>query len=213
MDLINFMVKDKILYQDKSRVFLGDKGQQIFGKMNYMDLYSTFETPAEFTVNNKGRTIGTIEAWFVKALGEKFNFILGGKCWETVKIDEKKFIVYVEPSFIADPPKWLSGGKMISFTLAQEYSNVLTSNDEILFLNSKEKDILEGFRQEQQVIGLKKNVILVEDKNTELIFYTYFGDKLNYTLGNAITLLDDRLVLKGVSWNVYVNLKVYQCFT
>ena len=200
MSLINFMVEDKILYQDKSRLFLGDKGQQLFGKMNYMDLYSTFETPAEFSVNHKGRNIGTIEAWFVKALGEKLNFILGGRCWETVKIDEKKFIVYVEPSQVADPPKWISGGKMLSFTLAQEYFSILNSNDDVLFLSNQEKDILEGFRTEQQSFGLQKNHILIEEKNTEFNFYTYFGDKLNYTLGNTISLLDDRLALKGVSW-------------
>jgi ATP-dependent Lhr-like helicase len=204
--LINFMVKKQILYQDKARVFLGDIGQQIFGKMNYMDLYSTFETPPEFTVNNKGKSIGTIEAWFVKALGEKFNFILGGRCWETVKIDEKKFIVYVEPSQVAEPPKWISGGKMLSFTLSQEYFEILTSSHEIQFLNAQEKDVLESYRKEQQALGLEKNSILVEEKNTEWNFYTYFGDKLNYTLGNTICLLDDRLELKGVSWKGF-NIK------
>lgn len=204
--LIDFMVKKQILYQDKARVFLGDIGQQIFGKMNYMDLYSTFETPPEFTVNNKGKSIGTIEAWFVKALGEKFNFILGGRCWETVKIDEKKFIVYVEPSQVAEPPKWISGGKMLSFTLSQEYFEILTSSQDIQFLNVQEKDVLESYRKEQQALGLEKNSILVEEKNTEWNFYTYFGDKLNYTLGNTICLLDDRLELKGVSWKGF-NIK------
>lgn len=204
--LIDFMVKKQILYQDKKRVFLGDIGQQIFGKMNYMDLYSTFETPPEFTVNNKGKSIGTIEAWFVKALGEKFNFILGGRCWETVKIDEKKFIVYVEPSQVAEPPKWISGGKMLSFTLSQEYFEILTSSHEIQFLNAQEKDVLESYRKEQQALGLEKNSIMVEEKNTEWNFYTYFGDKLNYTLGNTICLLDDRLELKGVSWKGF-NIK------
>ena len=204
--LIDFMVKKQILYQDKKRVFLGDIGQQIFGKMNYMDLYSTFETPPEFTVNNKGKSIGTIEAWFVKALGEKFNFILGGRCWETVKIDEKKFIVYVEPSQVAEPPKWISGGKMLSFTLSQEYFEILTSSQDIQFLNVQEKDVLESYRKEQQALGLEKNSILVEEKNTEWNFYSYFGDKLNYTLGNTICLLDDRLELKGVSWKGF-NIK------
>ena len=204
--LIDFMVKKQILYQDKARVFLGDIGQQIFGKMNYMDLYSTFETPPVFTVNNKGKSIGTIEAWFVKALGEKFNFILGGRCWETVKIDEKKFIVYVEPSQVAEPPKWISGGKILSFTLSQEYFDILTSSQEVQFLNAQEKGVLESYRKEQQALGLEKNSILVEEKNIEWNFYTYFGDKLNYTLGNTICLLDDRLELKGVSWKGF-NIK------
>lgn len=168
--------------------------------MNYMDLYSTFETPSEFTVNNKGKSIGTIEAWFVKALGEKFNFILGGRCWETVKIDQKKFIVYVEPSAFADPPKWVSGGKMISYELSQEYFNVVVGGNDLLFLNTKEKDILEEFRREQVSMGLEKDSLYVEERNLDFNFYTYLGDKLNYTLGNSITLLDDRLALKGVGW-------------
>ncbi len=199
-NLIEYMVKEEILHKDKNRVFLGDKGQSIFGKMNYMDLYSTFETPSEFTVNNKGKSIGTIEAWFVKALGEKFNFILGGRCWETVKIDQKKFIVYVEPSAFADPPKWVSGGKMISYELSQEYFNVVVGGNDLLFLNTKEKDILEEFRREQVSMGLEKDSLYVEERNLDFNFYTYLGDKLNYTLGNSITLLDDRLALKGVGW-------------
>lgn len=198
--LIEYMVKETILHQDKNRIFLGDKGQSIFGKMNYIDLYSTFETPSEFTVNNKGKSIGTIESWFVKALGEKFNFILGGKCWETVKIDQKKFIVYVEPSPFADPPKWVSGGKMISYELSQEYFNIIVGDTDFVFLNNKEKDILEEFRSGQKDLGLEKASIYVEERNTDFNFYTYLGDKLNYTMGHSVTLLDDRLSLKGVGW-------------
>lgn len=198
--LVDYMVKEQILHQDKSKIFLGEKGQILFDKMNYMDLYSTFETPAEFTVNNKGKSIGTIEAWFVKALGESFNFILGGKCWEVVKIDLKKFIVYVEPSKVADAPKWMSGGNTISFTLAQEFFDIITTNNDFIFLNEGEKEILEEYRQEMKNFGFKKSMILLEEKNKEYNFYSYLGNKLNYTLGTTLTLLDDRLELKGSSW-------------
>lgn len=169
--------------------------------MNYMDLYSTFETPKEFSVSHKGRTIGTIESWFVKALGDKFNFLLAGKCWESIKIDDKKYIVYVEPAKYAEPPKWISGGKMLSYELAQEFLEVITNNIDYKFLNIPEKEKLNEYRYEEQEFGIRKDKIKIENRNSEFGVYTFWGDRINYTIGNTICLLDDRLTLRAVSWN------------
>lgn len=199
--LVEYMVENKILHRDRSKIFLGDEGEKIFGKMNYMDLYSTFETPKEFSVSHKGRTIGTIESWFVKALGDKFNFLLAGKCWESIKIDDKKYIVYVEPAKYAEPPKWISGGKMLSYELAQEFLEVITNNIDYKFLNIPEKEKLNEYRYEEQEFGIRKDKIKIENRNIEFGVYTFWGDRINYTIGNTICLLDDRLTLRAVSWN------------
>jgi len=198
--LIKYMIENKILHKDKNRIFLGDEGEKIFGKRNYMELYSTFETPKEFSVNNKGKIIGTIESWFVKALGNKFNFVLAGRCWESIKVDEKKYIVYVEAASYAEPPKWMSGGTMLSYELSQEYLDIITGDIDYSFLNLIEKEILREYRYELQQFGIKKSYIKIENQKTGFEMYTFWGNRINYTIGNTICLLDDSLELKSVTW-------------
>ena len=59
-----------------------------------MTLYSALK-PIKNLQLSRNRSIGTLERWFVNALGDNFQFILAGKYWQTDKIDYDKSIIHV----------------------------------------------------------------------------------------------------------------------
>lgn len=199
-ELIEFMVKEKYIQLERGKVFVDENTSLKFGRKNFITLYSAFETNKEFVVKFKNREIGTLEKWFVNALGEEFTFILAGKCWITDKIDFDKFIIYVKETSTATPPKWMSDPSFISYELAREYFNILVNKEKYMFLNDYEMKVLEDIRYEEEVFGLEKDKLIIEERGNDIIFYTYAGNRVNYTLANTLSLISKYFDIVGLNW-------------
>lgn len=200
MFLIKHMVENKYLMYERGKIFIDTETEKKFGARNFITLYSAFDTNKEFTVKYKNRSIGSLERWFVNALGDNFQFVLAGRCWQTDKIDYDRGILYVIEAEYARPPKWMSEGGFISFELAQEYLNVLTSNEAYNFLNKMELDLLNEIRYEERSFGLERGKILIEESKNDYIFYTYAGNRVNYTLATVLSLINRYYDIVGVTW-------------
>lgn len=200
MFLIKHMVENKYLMYERGKIFIDTETEKKFGGRNFITLYSAFDTNKEFTVKYKNRSIGSLERWFVNALGDNFQFVLAGRCWQTDKIDYDRGILYVIEAEYARPPKWMSEGGFVSFELAQEYLNVLTSNEAYNFLNKTELDLLNEIRYEERSFGLERGKILIEESKNDYIFYTYAGNRVNYTLATVLSLINRYYDIVGVTW-------------
>jgi ATP-dependent Lhr-like helicase len=200
MFLIKHMVENKYLMYERGKIFIDTETEKKFGARNFITLYSAFDTNKEFTVKYKNRSIGSLERWFVNALGDNFQFVLAGRCWQTDKIDYDRGILYVIEAEYARPPKWMSEGGFVSFELAQEYLNVLTSNEAYNFLNKTELDLLNEIRYEERSFGLERGKILIEESKNDYIFYTYAGNRVNYTLATVLSLINRYYDIVGVTW-------------
>ncbi|WP_094549787.1 DEAD/DEAH box helicase [Petroclostridium xylanilyticum] len=200
MFLIKHMVENKYLMYERGKIFIDTETEKKFGARNFITLYSAFDTNKEFTVKYKNRPIGSLERWFVNALGDNFQFVLAGRCWQTDKIDYDRGILYVIEAEYARPPKWMSEGGFVSFELAQEYLNVLTSNEAYNFLNKTELDLLDEIRYEERSFGLERGKILIEESKNDYIFYTYAGNRVNYTLATVLSLINRYYDIVGVTW-------------
>ncbi|WP_353892469.1 DEAD/DEAH box helicase [Proteinivorax hydrogeniformans] len=199
-NLVNFMEKQNYIQVDRNNIYLDSKSEKEFGRQNYMTLYSAFETTKEFTVKYRTKPIGTLERWFVNALGEDFQFVLAGKYWQTDKIDYIKSIIHVVEAKEAKPPRWLSGEGFYTYELSQEILKVMTEDEEYGFLNNNEKAILKDVRYEQRAFGLKVGKIIIEEIKEGYAFYTYSGNKVNYTLAIAFSLINEMVATKSISW-------------
>ena len=199
-ELINEMVNKQFIQIDRNRIFIDDETEKKFGYSNFIELFSTFETNKEFKVLFRNRTIGTLERWYVNALGEEFQFTLAGAHWQTVKIDYERSVIYVEEAKNSLPPRWMSDGGFFSFELAQEILEVETSNIEYKFLNNKEFEVLSRFREEVQMRGLQKNTIIIEERKDGYIFTTFAGNRVNYTIANSIRATTKCFDISNLTW-------------
>lgn len=199
-NLVKFMIEKRYIQIDRNNIFIDDETERVFGRQNFMTLYSTFETTKEFTVKFRNKPIGTLERWFVNALGENFQFILAGMYWQTDKIDYDKSIIYVVKADVALPPTWLSGGGFYSYELSQEILRVISDDEEYSLLNSYEKNLLEDIRYEEKSFGIKVGKVIIEEIKDGYEFHTYAGNRVNYTLAIAFSLINSMLDTKNISW-------------
>lgn len=199
-DLIKFMLEKKYIQIERNKVYIDIESERVFGRQNFMTLYSAFETTKEFTVKFRNRPIGTLERWFVNALGENFQFILAGKYWQTDKIDYDKSIIHVVEAKTAMPPKWMSGEGLYSYELAQEILKVLSTDEDYLFLNSYEKSLLQDERYEAKAFRLEVGKLIVEETKDGYQFHTYAGNHINYTLAKSISMINTMIDTKSISW-------------
>lgn len=198
--LLAYMSDRKFIQIDKSKIYIDTESEKAFGWQNFMTLYSAFETNKEFTVKFRNRSIGTLERWFVNALGENFQFILAGKYWQTEKIHYDKSIIFVVEAKSAMPPQWMSGEGFYSFELSQEILKVISTNDEYPFLNNFEKAALNDIRYEEQSFGLKVGKMIIEDIKDGYQIYTYAGNSVNYTLATVLSFINKMIDIKSVTW-------------
>ena len=199
-ELLNEMVNKRFIQIDRNRIFIDDETEKKFGYSNFIELFSTFETNKEFKVLFRNRAIGTLERWYVNALGEDFQFTLAGAHWQTVKIDYERSVIYVEEAKNSLPPRWMSDSGFLSFELAQEILEIETSNIEYKFLNNKELEVLSRFREEVQMSGLKKNALIVEERKDGYIFTTFAGNRVNYTIANSIRTTTKCFDISDLTW-------------
>ena len=200
-ELLEYMMNEKYIQIDRNKVYLDTKTEESFGRQNFMTLYSAFETNKEFTVKFRNRTIGTLERWFVNALGDNFQFILAGKYWQTDKIDYDKSIIHVIEAKTALPPRWISGEGFYSYQLSQEILKVVSTDEEYTFLNDYEKKILNDIRYEEKSFGLKVGKMIIEEIKDGYHFYTYAGNKVNYTLATVLSFINNMIDIKSITWS------------
>lgn len=200
-ELLEYMMNEKYIQIDRNKVYLDTKTEESFGRQNFMTLYSAFETNKEFTVKYRNRTIGTLERWFVNALGDNFQFILAGKYWQTDKIDYDKSIIHVIEAKTALPPRWIGGEGFYSYQLSQEILKVVSTDEEYTFLNDYEKKILNDIRYEEKSFGLKVGKMIIEEIKDGYHFYTYAGNKVNYTLATVLSFINNMIDIKSITWS------------
>jgi len=200
ISLIEYMQQKKYIQIDRNKIYIDEESEKVFGRQNFMTLYSAFETTKEFTIKFRNKSIGTLERWFVNALGEDFQFILAGKYWQTDKIDYDKSIIHVVETKSAMPPKWMSGEGFYSYELSQEILQVMTGDEDYPFLNSYEKSLLQDIRYEEKSFGLDVGKMIIEEIKDGYQFYTYAGNRINYTLAMTFGLINNMLDTKNISW-------------
>lgn len=199
-ELLEHMLEKEFIQIERNNIFIDFETEKIFGYGNFMELYTTFETSKEFTVRFKNRTIGTLERWYVNALGEEFQFTLAGIHWQTIKIDYDRSIVYVEEVDYSLPPRWMSDSRIFSYKLSQEILKILTSEENYKFLNSNELLVLSRYREELKMTGLQDNTLIIEERKDGYIFTTYAGNQVNYTIANSIRTFTNCFDISNLTW-------------
>ncbi|MFY3791455.1 DEAD/DEAH box helicase [Ureibacillus sp. MALMAid1270] len=199
-ELLNHMIEEQFIQIERDNIFINSETEKKFGRSNFMELYTTFETNKEFTVRFKNRTIGTLERWYVNALGDEFQFTLAGAHWQTLKVDYERSIVYVEEAKHSLPPRWMSDSRFFSYELAQEILKIVTTEEDYEFLNSNELLVLSRYREELRMSGLQDNTLIIEERKDGYIFTTFAGNQVNYTLANSIRTSSNCFDISNLSW-------------
>ncbi len=188
-ELIDSMVRREYLFESGGLLSLGARAEKVYGRKNFMELYSVFSTPQYYRVLEAGgREIGSLEQSFVDDLVEEMtSFLLGGRAWVVVEISHRQRTVTVRPAPRGKKPSW--GGfapKLLGFELCQRIRRVLTDDAPIAYLaDDAAVSTLAGYRDDYRAL-LSRTGHAVQLDAQAARWWTFAGGRINQTLRLAL---------------------------
>jgi ATP-dependent Lhr-like helicase len=192
-ELVDHMVQTDILHAADGLLVLGNEGEKRYGRRNFLELYSVFETPEEVRViTTDRRVIGTLQSWFVQQVSEggEFIFILAGRAWQVQHLDLEQGEMIVAPAPRGAIPRWGGGGPLLGREIAQEMRNVLLAEGDYSFLTERAQARLDAMRHQWRAL-LRTDVLPIRQEGRGWTLYTFAGDRINILLGRALALVLD----------------------
>jgi ATP-dependent helicase Lhr and Lhr-like helicase len=126
---LDHLFAKEFLVSDGPAVMIGPEAERSFGKRNYLELLSVFDTPPLFLVEFNGREVGWIHELSLERRrdGSDPVILLGGRAWWVRFVNWERKTVSVEPSDIEGRSLWLGSSAPLSFELCQAMRRVLDS--------------------------------------------------------------------------------------
>jgi ATP-dependent Lhr-like helicase len=188
-ELTDTMVERGILDESDGLLSLGLKGEKIYGRRNFFELYAVFSSPPLFKVLRGRNEIGTVDSLFVSGHDHDAGpmvFRLAGKAWMVVRQDLKRGKLYVEPAEGGKIPTWLGQGGMLSYELCQEMKRTLReAGPEVGWLGPRASEELAALRFEYDGL-VEDGRAPLEMHGTRLNWHTFAGGNINRMLAAAM---------------------------
>ncbi|XYI02563.1 DEAD/DEAH box helicase [Sorangium sp. So ce1128] len=127
-ELIDTMLSREILYEADGLLSLGQRGEKLYGRRNFFELYGVFTAPPMMRVQHGKDDIGYIQALFVSMHDRNDGplcFRLSGRAWEVGQIDWGRGVLHVRPADRGRVPSWLGMPGTLSTALCQTMKGVL----------------------------------------------------------------------------------------
>ncbi len=127
---LQHLFAQEFLVRDGPFALIGPQTERLYGKRNYLELLSVFDTPPLFQVEFNGTEVGWIHELSLQPRrdGSDPVILLGGRSWWVRFVNWDKKTVSVEPSSDGDGrSRWLGTSAPLSFEICQSMRQVLAS--------------------------------------------------------------------------------------
>ena len=205
--LVKWMVRDQSLYLSSSRLTLGPKAEQHFGRRNFMDLYAVFSSPQTYTVQREsGKVLGSLNQEFVDRLVDGVScFLLGGRAWLVLRVqhDDRRIIVDQAPR--GKEPTW--GGflpQFLGLQVCQMILELLTTTEKLPYCDIQADQQLNDFRAKVRPF-LKAQAGGIEYGDREIRWWTFAGGRINSTIRYAIQALHPEWQIVPNNFNIRIK--------
>ncbi len=185
-ELVQWMIDTEILSDDSGLLWLGAKGEQTFGRQNFMELFSVFMTPPIFRVLHGRQEIGQVDesALLVKQDGPRV-LSLGGNAWKVNYIDWQRKIAFVEPTDELGRTRWPGSGLGLSYKICKTMQAILCRSDQSDRWSKRCKAEIDRLRDDFSWLHDDSTSLLLESGD-RWSWWTFAGAKANATLAHYL---------------------------
>lgn len=176
-------------------LMLGKLGEQMVEHYSY---YAVFQTPEEFRIETKGKTLGTIP--IDNPLAPGMTLIFAGRRWTLLEVREKDKLLIVKPGSSGVPAKFGGEGGMIHDKIVERMRKIYANEDRFPYLNAIANKHLDEGRQSFEDANLHGKNQFSEEKHIYL--FPWIGSISLATLQLAIasygieTSIESMIVLR-----------------
>ncbi len=151
--IVEHMLARGILAETSAKLWLGPKGERLYGRRNFAELYAVFSTPKLINVRWNERELGTLDAQFFAGNDDepgRSTFTLAGRAWKVVHIDWRRAVCLVEPTDQARNTRWSGAPQYLGYELCQAMREILIVDDEDSIWSKRAREVIATMRREHE---------------------------------------------------------------
>ncbi|HKI19921.1 MAG TPA: helicase-related protein, partial [Isosphaeraceae bacterium] len=206
--LVEWMLTQEILWEDEGILWFGKKGEEKFGRKNFLELVSVFLAPPLFSVLFGRQELGFVdETTFFGKQEQPRVLLLGGRAWRVNHLDWQRRIAYVEPAESTGRSRWKGEAHGLRQELCQAIKGVLATEEMSERWSRRAQDRIRGLRQEYPWIETETTVVIKSDDGP-LRWWNFAGQRANQLLAQMLSGLTGSIVKTGdfhLEWESHLS--------
>jgi ATP-dependent Lhr-like helicase len=201
--VVDHMLIQEILVAADGRLALGPRGEKLYGRRHFAELYAVFSVPRVITVCVGEQELGTVDASFLQGAepgSRNSTFVLGGRGWELIHVDWSKGRCTVKPAEGgAKAARWFGGAGALGYELCQSMRDVLASDDVDASWSKRAVEVIARLREEHAFLRDGEHAPMVSESDG-ITWWTFAGARANQLLARVIEAeLGGRCVVRDTS--------------
>jgi ATP-dependent Lhr-like helicase len=185
--LVQWMLHQQILWDDQGVLWLGREGEETYGRRNFLELFSVFTAPPQFTVLHGHQELGFVdEMTFLGKQDGSRVLLLGGRAWRVNHIDWQRRVAYVKPTDTDGRSRWKGHRPGLGFRLCQSIKHLLAGNEDNAMWSKRAQRQIADLREEFAWLDMDETVILLEE-NGKAEWWTFAGTGANAILAHELS--------------------------
>jgi Lhr-like helicase/RecB family exonuclease len=187
--------KEMISQDHDASLVIGAAGERL---VDHYSFYAAFDTPEEYRLVTKERTLGSMPITTVVLVG--MHLIFAGRRWRVESLDEERKVIDLTPAGGGRPPKFTGTGAPVGDEIREKMLEVYRSDIIPAYLDATARELLREGRQAFCEAGLERDSLISSGQGT--LVFPWVGDRVMNTL--QILFLDRglRAENRGVAFHV-----------
>jgi ATP-dependent Lhr-like helicase len=186
-DLVQWMLAERILWDDHGILWLGRGGEEAYGRRNFLDLCSVFTSPPLFAVRHGRSELGFVDemTFLAKRDGPRV-LLLGGRAWLVNYIDWQRRVAYVEATEAKGRSRWKGDRPGLGFRLCQSIKRLLAEDNDREMWSKRARQQIHEVRKEFAWLD-PDGTVIVRAKSDEAEWWTFAGTGANAALADELS--------------------------
>ncbi len=199
-ELVDTMCARAILHEADGTLTLGSRGEKLYGRKNFFELYAVFTSPPMLRVLHGKDEVGTLAALFVAAHDHAQGplcFRLGGRAWEAVRLDWGRGTLDARPADRGRVPAWIGTPGAVSEMICRTMRGVLARpGPEVKWLSPAAAEQLGALREGYSGL-LEDGTAPIEETPEGVRWHTFAGGTINRVLAAGLTTATGKRFVAG----------------
>ncbi|MCL1988749.1 MAG: DEAD/DEAH box helicase, partial [Firmicutes bacterium] len=177
---------------DSGTLIIGVNGEKL---VNHYSFYAVFKVEDTYQVQSQEGKVGELD--ICPVVDE--TFVLAGRSWIVLSIDEERKIIFVNPVKSSRIPIWKGFGGSVHTKIVRKINQILQEDTNYKYLSENAADLLEKSRRNACESGILQNNFVQYSKNG-FYFCPWVGSKQLKTIEYLLsTVLKEELEIFSVS--------------
>jgi ATP-dependent Lhr-like helicase len=187
-EVLDWMLAEGVLSEAEGILWLGQQGEEAFGRKNFLELFSVFTSPPLFVVRHGRQELGFVDqTTFLSRRDDGPRvLLLGGRAWRVTHLDWGRKVAHVEATEETGRSRWRGTGLTLRFPLCQAVRQVLAGEEDSPRWSRRAQARLAELRQEHSWVHADGPSLLSRPTNG-VEWWTFAGTRANATLAGELS--------------------------